>query len=147
MGAADGARGSATGSLFFGHEGFVDIQTANPDFAQVAFAEAGSLFVQALTNALIPSISFPELAPLAPQNQRAALVSELDTDKDGILSWEEFKSHLQVQLTKKFDEVLSQTKDPWMRDQEQRMKKLGNHQGQEIKCDLSDVRVLNASGR
>ena len=131
-------------ALYFGHEGFVDIQTANPDYEQFAFLQGSSLFVEALTDGLTPSISFPDLAGLLPADQRDKFVEKLDSNGDRVLSWEEFKSHLQGQLTKKFDEALRQTNDPTMRDQEQRMKRMGDHKSQEIKFDLSDVRVLNA---
>jgi hypothetical protein len=149
--------GSVSGALMFGHEGFIDIQTADPAKKQLGFMTDSPLFLRAFDRALDVSsaadvLTLGELAQsdeaikiqsivqgtidhrLVRQLRRYRFAGALDGNKDGLVSWEEFGEHLKREMAKEFDAVLKATGDA-------EMKRQGS---QNIKMDLSKVKVRAA---
>jgi hypothetical protein len=145
-------------ALYFGHEGLVDIQTADAKTNEFAFVPDSSLFLRAFGRALdvssVADVYTPnELAqsdakiaiqstvqgtidrPLLKQLKRNRFTAALDREKKDInkpfVSWRDFEEHLKREMTNEFRDVLKATGDAEM-----------NRQGsQNIKMDLSKVKV------
>jgi hypothetical protein len=102
-------------ALYFGHKGFVHLSSASADKNQLAFLSDGSLFVNALGNALLPNSiaeDHPGITSSPFEQQIEILISQLDTDEgngkhDGVVTWAKFVAHMQRQLTKQFDLALN----------------------------------------
>jgi hypothetical protein len=132
-------------ALYFGHQGFVDIQTSGKD--QFAFVAAnGSVFLNGLNTALSVE-SVPNLRAGINSKERSSrmearreFVDYLDAperggNRDGLVSWDEFRGH----LTNKVEEAAAATKDrlPAGSPVRELMRN-----GQTISIDTSRVKVL-----
>ncbi|WP_165246919.1 hypothetical protein [Paludisphaera soli] len=134
-------------ALYFGHEGFVDIQSADPNLNQSGYivGSSGSLFLLAFSSALSANSidylldpderdRFKSMNNFAKRNRFVEKLDRPDANglKDGVVAWkDEFRGHLEHEMSRLFDQAFKRNE---------------GQQRQTISFDLSGVKVRPADG-